>query len=453
MLRFPSSLGAISDLSKSFFNSLFEPKKKHIKRLPLTAAQEDEILLDLFSKNKKIEKYYGFAPNNSEELVELKLEEKKSEQVSSPLQNKDENIIKTKEKNEDDDFDLIEDDEINKIDQQQKNEPKNKFHDIHQNGECYIVKNKNNQEIAVSFTVQDNSNANSPVKEVPPMKRALTAHKLLLKEHKNIPLVMPLVETGSYGSHARNHFVTAFIDPGKKEVTILDSRPWWISFLYNQFNLKPYLQLELPGYAIHFKCLESQKDNNVDCGRWTEICISDIANNYKINNNYQDIIDIAEKACIAENNKNEGEKFNNCGEKFRNNTNKSKIDTVTSPNLKPRTPDNSDYYDKPNPTLFARLINFVCFWNWGKKASDATSTKIQHNAYKYFPLALTEKDPTIEEKMNENIENANKNISSNKKENIENTINNKDNLKSDNNGNDDKIVNENLQNNQQNTLQ
>lgn len=91
-------------------------------------------------------------------------------------------------------------------------------------------------------------------------------------------IIVPLVEKQKiFGLFPRNHWVTLYYDHEVNKATLLDSRPWWVSFLYPRSVMKKLFKKGLQeiygnnhSETMQFNTVyQAVQYNDTYCGTWT----------------------------------------------------------------------------------------------------------------------------------------------------------------------------------------
>jgi hypothetical protein len=114
--------------------------------------------------------------------------------------------------------------------------------------------------------------------------------KLTNKKNEDAAVIIPFAEEQKlFGLFPRNHWVTLHYDPIENKATIIDSRPWYVSWFYPTSYAKKLLQEGIAeiypegkekAKKLSFKTVyQGVQHNDTHCGAWTTQNILDLAAN------------------------------------------------------------------------------------------------------------------------------------------------------------------------------
>ena len=127
---------------------------------------------------------------------------------------------------------------------------------------------------------------NPRAQQLQTIKEAFEPLKNISVADKQKKIIIPVTEEQKIlGLFPRNHWVTLHYDPQTKQATVLDSRPWIVSFLYPSSAMKDLLIDGLSTIYGEETARETQfeiryqgvQHNDTYCGAWTSRNIMDLA--------------------------------------------------------------------------------------------------------------------------------------------------------------------------------
>ncbi|CAM2811976.1 hypothetical protein [Legionella worsleiensis] len=99
-------------------------------------------------------------------------------------------------------------------------------------------------------------------------------------------IIIPVAEEQKIlGLFPRNHWITLYYDPQTNKATVLDSRPWMVSFLYPTSSMRTQLldgikqvygETKAQGTQFEIR-YQGVQHNDIHCGAWTARNIMDLA--------------------------------------------------------------------------------------------------------------------------------------------------------------------------------
>lgn len=127
---------------------------------------------------------------------------------------------------------------------------------------------------------------NPRAQQLQTIKEAFETLSTLPQAEKRKPIILPVTEEQKIlGLFPRNHWVTLHYDPQTNKATVLDSRPWIVSFLYPSSAMN---ELLIEGLSTIYGAKKAQgtrfeiryqgvQNNDTHCGAWTSRNIMDLA--------------------------------------------------------------------------------------------------------------------------------------------------------------------------------